>query len=164
AGKDDEAPVSSPPSGMTAEPPPAVEPKPLPEIEPEAKAPAETAATAEIRKQTAGIQARIAEMERAEQLTRQAQQPSPPPQPQQPPTVDQVIAHSGLPPKFQNWLRQHPDYINDPAKNEQLRRLHAVAEYQTGETGFTDAIYDKLEELFGTRPQSNGNAPAREAP
>src|SRR5262245_6839656 len=114
-GKDDDAPVSVPPSVTAAEPPPAVEqPMPLEEIE--TKSPAETAEAAAIQKGVTKLQQRIAEMDNAEALARQAAQPSPPPQP---PTTEQIIAGSGLPPKFQNWLRQHPDYINDPTKNEQ---------------------------------------------
>src|SRR6266446_6736179 len=119
---------------VVAEPPPsAAETKPetKPAEKPVEKNPVEEAA----------LLKRLQEMKRASEAAAQAQpQPQPrvepiaiedePKQPQQQ-SVEQIIQSSGLPPVVQNWLRQHPDLITDPAKNAQLQKAHHIAEHLT---------------------------------
>jgi hypothetical protein len=139
-----------------AAPPPAAETPKLVEA-PEAKpAPAEEAAKS-------AIERRLEEMERAQAL--RAQQPTElavdePSQPQ-PVTVEQIIAGSGLPDRAKDWLRQHPDYVTDPAKNAHVQKMHHVAEYQTGGETFTEKYFHRMEVLLGLRPEARQPAPQR---
>src|SRR5262249_1615280 len=97
--RDSEAPVTTAPPTQAAAPPPAVEPKPeepAPEIE--TKSPADAAAASAIKQ-------RIAEMERAEQLSRQAQQPPQQSQAQQPQQPE-------MPAHIHEWLLRHPKYLD----------------------------------------------------
>src|SRR5215469_16536454 len=94
-----DAPVMSPPEVTAAELPPAVEPKPI--EQPETESAADKAAQNELRK-------RLAEMERAEGLQRQQQQPQHAAEPQQAQQQPAMPAH------VQEWLSRHPQYM-DPA-------------------------------------------------
>jgi hypothetical protein len=157
--------LASPPQEAAAQPS-ATEP-PLAEAAPPA---AETPLPAEpFAKPSAGEEAaqtamkeRLAETERAHTLT--PPQPAPQythevPQPQQP-SPEQIIANSGLPDRAKTWLRRHPDYIEDPVKNQTLIALHAVAARQAG-SEWTDAYFARMDDLLGfrpqPRPQANGN-------
>jgi hypothetical protein len=160
----DDMPVSSPPQVTAAElPEPAVDARP-PEP-PETKSPAEAAGEAAIKQ-------RLREMEQAENL-RDAPQPShpqfaaEPPQQQQAPSAEQIIAGANIPDAAKNWLRQHSEYVTDPAKNARLIKMHNVAEYQAGGE-FIPAYFERMDVLLGHRqeapPSSNGNAAPRPAP
>jgi len=89
----------------------------------------------------------------------------PPPQEPQAPTVEEIIAGCELPDLAKNWLRQNPEFILDPAKNERLRKMHNVAEYQSG-SEYTEPYFQRLEVLLGLKQEtpSNGRAPAPAAP
>jgi hypothetical protein len=118
----------------------------------------------------AALKARLAEMERAEAMVREAAVPQQPhyaaeplaiepqePQ-QQPQTVEQIVSSSGLPKRAQDWLLQHPDYVTDPVKNAKIQKLHHVAEYHAGGE-FTDLYFDRLDHLLGFKqeqPSGNG--------
>jgi hypothetical protein len=123
----------------------------------------------------AALKKRLEEMERAQKMGAAQAQPQPQPraepiaidepqrqQPQQPQSVEQIIATSGLPALVQNWLRQHPDLITDPAKNAQLQKAHHIAEYLTGGDVETPYYLQRLEETLGYRPKSNGNGAAQQ--
>lgn len=86
-----------------------------------------------------------------------------PTQTQQPQTVEGIIAASGLPERAKSWLREHQDYVSDPAKNAKLQELHYVAKHQSG-AEFTDKYFEKMEELLGfgspsSPPSSPGASP-----
>jgi hypothetical protein len=148
---------------QAAEPPPAAEPqKPLEEIQ-KPSAADEAAANA--------IQARIAEMDRAESLAQQqaanhprlAAEPQPPPQQQ--PTIEQAIAN--LPKRAQGWYKSHPEYFTDPEGAARMQYAHWVVKRETGEE-FTEKYFDRMESLLGfqqppaqtkTAPTVNGHAP-----
>src|SRR6516162_9434208 len=85
----------------------------------------------------------------------------PPTQEPQAPTVEEIIAGCELPDLAKNWLRQNPEFILDPAKNERLRKMHNVAEYQSG-SEYTEPYFQRLEVLLGLKQEtpSNGRAPA----
>jgi hypothetical protein len=115
----------------------------------------------------AALKQRLAEMERAEGMVREAVQQQPlaienEPQ-QQPQTAEQIIASSGLPERAQAWLRRHPDYVTDPQKNAHIQGLHYAAAHQAGGDPFSDLYFEKLENLLGFK-QSNGNGSYRSAP
>jgi hypothetical protein len=146
------------PSTNGAELPPPAEIKP---VEPPAVENAVRAA------ESSALKARLAEMENAEGMVREAiqQQPQYAAEPiaieqepqEQPLTVEQIILSSGLPKRAQDWLLQHPEYVTDLAKNAQLQKLHHVAEYQAGDA-FTDMYYERLDRLLGLKPETNGAA------
>ena len=135
---------------QAAEPPPAVELKPLPEIEPEAKAPAEAAGAAEIRK-------RLAEMDRAEALAHQAQQPQPPQPQQQPQQVE-------MPAAVQRWLAEHPQYLDprDPIAQGEIH-VATLKCLRDGLKWTDDNFLPAIERHLGLRqqPQPNGNGHER---
>jgi hypothetical protein len=128
-------------------PDPVAEPKPVePMVE---SSPAEEAARTALRQ-------RLQEMERAETITRQAAQ-RPQPQPEfasepPPPSVEEIIAGASIPDRAKNWLRQHPEYVADPAKNNTIIALHDVAKRQAGGSEFTDAYFERMEDLLGMTP------------
>src|SRR5262245_26136189 len=155
----DALPVASPPEITAAElPPPATDAKP-PE-QPDTESPAEKAAQAEITK-------RLAEMENAEHLAREAQQPQPhvaEPPPQQPvDPLEQAIAD--LPPRVQRWYRAHPELLTDPEQAAKLQYVHHIVAREVGEQ-FTDPYFDRMESMLGLAPSGNGQAqrPAPSAP
>jgi len=90
-------------------------------------------------------------------IAHQLQQPQEQ-QPQEPQQVDVevIIENAPLPENAKAWLRQHPDYVLDPALNARMQKMHHVAEYQAGEQ-FTDAYFARLEELLGLQPATNGH-------
>src|SRR5262249_53150099 len=104
----------------------------------------------------AALVQRIAEMERAEEaqalLRHQLEQAAASQQQPQQPTVEDIIANAPLPERAKSWLREHPDYILDQAKNAKLQELHFVAKYQSGEE-FTDAYFDRMEDLLELSPE-----------
>jgi len=165
------APVVAATPVQAAEPPPAAEPqKPLEEIQ-KPSAADEAAANA--------IQARIAEMDRAESLAQQQAANHPrlaaePPQQgrhgvatelQQPQTIEQAIA--SLPKRAQGWYKSHPEYFTDPEGAARMQYAHWVVKRETGEE-FTEKYFDRMESLLGfqqppaqtkTAPTVNGHAP-----
>jgi len=171
-----DAPVSSPPDVTAAElPEPVADAKP-PE-QPSTESPADVAAST-------ALKSRLAEMERAAQLSQQPQPPQhaaePPPigvegrqAPQEPqePTLEQMIAH--LPPRVQRWYRAHPEFLTDPEKAAQIQYCHHVARREVGEE-MTEPYFDRMEQMLCLRqqppigvegrPQSNGNGRTESAP
>jgi hypothetical protein len=99
--RQDGPPVTTAPTGAAKLPDPVVDPKP-PEMPETTESPADAAAKSALRE-------RLREMENAETLTRQAQQPPPhaaePPQQQQP-------QPPAMPAHIEKWLAEHPEYMN----------------------------------------------------
>jgi hypothetical protein len=131
----DEPPISTPPQATAAElPEPAPDVKPPPEIE--TQSPADVAAKTALR-------ARLEEMNRAEALTRQAQQ-SPPPQ--QPPP------QPAMPPAVEKFLAEHPQYMdpNDVVAQAEIQ----LATLKTARDGLTwndDNFIPSIERHLGLR-------------
>src|SRR5262245_43059945 len=157
--RDDGPPVLSPPV-TGANMPDLVESEPI--EQPEAKSPAEQAEKQE-------IQRRLEEMNRAEQMTREAtqQQARFAEEPQEPQQPQDPLAH--LPPRVQRWYREHPELATDPERAAQVQYCHHVARRETGGE-FTDPYFDRMEAmLFGTNgqvesrptPQQANRAPAQ---
>ena len=142
-----DAPVASAPQATSAELPPVAETIKQPieiETEPSPVQAAESAASKQ----------RLAEIERAEQLVRQSsEQPRPARASPEVPVVEQVIANAAIPESAKAWLRKHPD--------QTISALHDVAKRQAGGNEWTDAYFERIEDLLGLKPvQSNGNGGA----
>jgi hypothetical protein len=104
-------------------------------------------------------------MEQAEKLAHEtprqpeerfAREPQQQPQ-QRPVTMEQIIADAPIPERAKAWLRQHPEYMTDKTKNDFIGKMHHVAEYQAGGVAYTDAYFERLEDLLGIRAKPNGN-------
>jgi hypothetical protein len=141
------APVVAATPVTAAEPPPAAEPqKPLEEIQ-KPSAADEAAANA--------IQARIAEMDRAESLAQQqaANHPRLAAEPQQQPPADRMEqAIAAMPERVKRWFRAHPEYLVEPEKAAHIQYCHHVAARETGEQ-FTDPYFDRMEQMLGWQQQ-----------
>jgi hypothetical protein len=151
--------VAEPPPLSAAETKPAETPKPA--EKPVEKNPVEEAA----------LKARLAEMERAQKMA--GAQPQQPQRAEplaiedepKPPSTEQIIANSGLPERMKAWLRAHPEYILDQAKNVQLHKMHTVAEYEAGGE-WSDGFFQRLDHfhLHGFKqPSLNGNGAAHQS-
>ena len=154
----DGPPVTTAPTGAAKLPEPAVDVKSPPEMLETKESPADIAGKNALRE-------RLREMENAETLNRQAPQPQLAEEPQAPqqPTVEQIISGATIPERAKAWLRQHPEYVSDPVKNNTLVALHDVAKRQSG-SEFTDAYFEKMEELLDLAPRGNGQVQHRPAP
>jgi len=150
--RQDGPPVSTPPV-KAAEPPPAVEPKP-PEM-PETESPVDAAAKNALRE-------RLREMESAEALSRRQ------PQQQQPQHAEPEAPQQQqqeMPPRVQEWLSRHPQYM-DP--NDQI----AQAEIYTatlkcnrdGKSWDQPDFIPHLERHLGIAPRTNGQSQHRPPP
>jgi hypothetical protein len=151
----DEPPVTTAPTEAAKLPEPVTEPKPPePIVE---TSPAEEAGKAALRQ-------RLEEMNRADQLQRQAAQQPPhaaaPPE-QQPPTFEETIAH--LPERVQRWYRGNPEFLTDPEKAAQIQYAHHVARREVGEEG-TEPYFARMEAMLGIAPRANGQAQHRPGP
>ena len=151
ADRVDAPPVTAPPTGAAKLPDPVADPKP-PEM-PATESPVDKAA-----KEAIALQLRLKEMERAEQLNREAAQQPPPqaaePQQQQQPTLEDHIAH--LPPRVQGWYRKHPEFATDPERAAQIQYCHHVAAREVGEQ-FTEPYFDRMEQMLNLAPRANGH-------
>src|SRR5262245_26598940 len=142
----DEPPVTTTPQETAAKlPEPAVDAKPPEPIETASASPAEEAGKAALRQ-------RLQEMERAEQINREAVQQhlAAEPQEQRQPTFEEAIAH--LPERIQRWCRADPRLASDPERIAQAQYCHHVVRREVGEE-FTDNYYDRMEQMLGLREQ-----------
>jgi hypothetical protein len=155
-GREDAPSVSTPPSGhprQSASPPPDI-PKPEPIEQPTTEpSPADEAAKSAMR-------ARLQETERAAAMEHET--PRQPryaeSQPNEPPTAEEIIAATQLPERAKRWLREHSEFIQDPAKNATIIALHDVAKRQAGGEEWTDNYFGRMEELLGMRPEQPRNS------
>src|SRR5262245_38524971 len=129
-----------------AKPPPAAEtPRPVEEIKTEPSPVEEAAQNA--------IKQRVAEAERAQELSKTA---SPPQQqfaterPQQQPQMDpaaqfeQMVSH--LPERMRDWYRVDPQFLEERAA--QIQYAHHVVRRELGEE-FTEPYYEKMDHVLG---------------
>jgi len=108
---------------------------------------------------------RLEDNKRTFDSRREVQRTQPAPQrqptPQQPAGFEQRIA--ALPAQAQAWLRNHPEFINDTAKNRQIGGVHTYLTETKGLTAFSDAYFDALDNEFGFKappaPQQHQPAP-----
>jgi hypothetical protein len=165
----DEPPVASTPRSVEVPSAVAANAAPVDEKSSDDRKPSPTDVDPVREAERTALKQRLAEMERAEGMVREAVQQQPlaienEPQ-QQPQTAEQIIASSGLPERAQAWLRRHPDYVTDPQKNAHIQGLHYAAAHQAGGDAFSDLYFSKLENLLGLKQaQSNGNGTYQSAP
>jgi hypothetical protein len=76
-------------------------------------------------------------------------QPQPQPQQRQAPSFEQQIA--GLPQNAQQWLRNHPEFMTDPAKNQEIQSAHNYLVNRKKVAQFSDAYFEALDQEFGFR-------------
>lgn len=72
----------------------------------------------------------------------------------QAPTFEQQIA--SLPQPAQQWLRNHPEFMTDAAKNQEIQQVHGYLARKVG--AFSDAYFEALNKEFGF----DQSPPARE--
>jgi hypothetical protein len=157
----DETPVTTAPTGAAKPPEPVAEPK-LPEPMVETN-PAEEAGKAALRQ-------RLQEMERADQLSRQAARPpsqyaTEPQQSQEPPTLEQQIAH--LPERAKGWYRRDPKLLSDPERAAQVQYVHHVVCRELGGEGTEDAYFHRMEAMLfpsATNGQAQQHRPIESRP
>jgi hypothetical protein len=104
------------------------------------------------------LKARLAEMEKAIAIERE-QPPRFAREPQQSPTTEDIISATELPETAKDWLRRHPSYITDPAKNRHIIELHSVAARQAG-SEWDDRYFERMEDLLGMTPSRGTQQPA----
>jgi hypothetical protein len=76
-----------------------------------------------------------------------------------PPSFDDRI--KALPSNAQTWLRSHPEFINDAAKNGEIQAAHSYIVQRKGIAAFSDAYFDALDVEFGfKKPADPVPAPA----
>jgi len=141
-------PVTAPPTSAAKLPDPVADAKP-PEM-PATESPADVAA-----KEAIALQLRLREMERAEQLNRQPQQPPPQaselqqPQPQGP----------AMPPAVQKWLAEHPEYCDASDQVAQAEIYTATLKCnRDGKSWEQPDFIPTLERHLGIAPRTNGQA------
>ena len=146
--------VTVPPTGAAKLPDPVVDAK-APEM-PATESPADVAA-----KEAIALQLRLREMERAEQLNRQPQQPPPQaselqqPQPQGP----------AMPPAVQKWLAEHPEYCDASDQVAQAEIYTATLKCnRDGKSWEQPDFIPTLERHLGIAPRTNGQTQPRPSP
>ena len=144
----DGPPVTAPPTGAAKLPDPVVDAKP-PEMPETTESPVDKAA-----KEAIALQLRLKEMERAEQLNREAVQQPPPhatePQQQQPPA---------MPAHVEKWLADHPQYMdrNDAVAQAEIYTATLKCN-RDGKSWDQPDFLPTLERHLGIAPRSNGHA------
>lgn len=71
----------------------------------------------------------------------------PEPAPRQAPSFEQQIA--GLPPTAQTWLRNHPEFMTDAVKNQEIQSAHNYLVNRKKVAAFSDAYFEALDQEFG---------------
>jgi len=72
------------------------------------------------------------------------------------PDFEQQIA--SLPETARVWLRKHPEFITDTAKNDEIGASHAYLVNRKKVAAFSDAYFDALDEEFGFKATSTATA------
>lgn len=114
--------------------------------------------------QMAKASARIDRLDEGKQAfeSRRQDQPAPrqPPAAPQPAPLDfeQKVSALGVPDSAKSWLRSHPEFVNDAAKNKDLGDAHNYIVGRKKVEPFSQAYYDALDSEFGFK------APAAAAP
>jgi len=103
------------------------------------------------------LRKRLADMEQAQRIAEQrhliaaniAQPQHQPAQPQQQPTIEDEIEQriAPYPERAKNFLRARPEYLTNPRLNAALQHYHYEVAHAFGQ--FTDAYYQRMEELLG---------------
>jgi hypothetical protein len=102
---------------------------------------------------------RLAELQRAETVQRQAAAHPQMAQEEQTNPIDALLSRSGLPERAQTWLRAHPEFLTDARKNSALQHHHWTCADEC--EPYSDEYYNKMESLLGLRsaPKMPSRAP-----
>lgn len=91
-------------------------------------------------------------------------QPAPAPQPA-PQDFEQRVASLGVPDQAKAWLRSHPEFVNDAAKNQDLGAAHTYIVNRKKIEPFSQAYFDALDTEFGFKaPPAAAPQPEPEPP
>jgi hypothetical protein len=104
------------------------------------------------------LRQRLAEMERAEQFTRQSPQQAQQPLANEPPQQQP----QSIPPNVQEWVNAHPDYFKDPVKAAELQ-LAAAKCARAGLNWDHADFVPTVERYLGLASAGNGHAQERPA-
>jgi hypothetical protein len=112
-------------------------------------------AAAEAQDAMTAARTQLVDLERGKQSfeTRRAEPHAPqrpaPPAAAPPPDFEQKVASLGVPDNAKSWLRQHPELVNDAAKNEELGAAHLYLTKAKKIEPFTQAYFEALDTEFG---------------
>lgn len=113
-------------------------------------------AAAEAQDAIAAARTQLVDLERGKQSfeTRRAeppaQRPAPAPAAAAPPAdFEQKVANLGVPDNAKSWLRQHPEFIDDVSKNQELGSAHNYIVGRKKIEPFSQAYFDALDTEFG---------------
>jgi len=113
-------------------------------------------AAAEAQDAMTAARTQLVDLERGKQSfeTRRAEPPAPraapaPAAAAPPPDFEQKVASLGVPDNAKSWLRQHPELVNDAAKNEELGAAHLYLTKSKKMEPFSQAYFDALDNEFG---------------
>lgn len=91
-----------------------------------------------------------------------AQKTPPAPAPAAPLDFEQKVSSLGVPDNAKSWLRQHPELVNDAAKNEELGAAHLYLTKAKKIEPFSQAYFDALDNEFGFKAAPSAAAPQPE--
>jgi hypothetical protein len=106
-----------------------------------------------------GVKEQLEAIQRAERMQREmAAQPQPQPRRS---LEDQIAA---LPAEAKAWVRAHPDYWTDPAKNKSLSSLHGFLVDTKRLQPFSTEYFDRLEAELGLKEPAEPAPETKRAP
>jgi len=103
-------------------------------------------AAAKVQRQMADNSAKLAQLESG----KKALESAPKPVPRTPPDMVEQFC-STLTPQSAAWVRAHPDYVRDPAKNRKMLAAHSIA-LADGNQADTPAYFKSIEETLKIGP------------
>lgn len=111
-------------------------------------------AAAEAQDAMTAARTQLVDLERGKQSfeTRRAEPPAPKAAPAAaaaPLDFEQKVSSLGVPDNAKSWLRQHPELVNDDAKNEELGAAHMYLTRTKKIEPFSQAYFDALDTEFG---------------
>jgi len=149
--RQDDPPVTTAPTEAAKLPEAAENPKPI--EQPQTESPADTAARTALRE-------RLREMENAEALTHQAQQPQP--QYAAEPQQQQQPQQPAMPAQVQKWLAEHPQYCDPNDHVAQAEIYTATLKCnRDGKSWDQPDFIPTLERYLGIAPRGNGQVQSR---
>jgi multidrug efflux pump subunit AcrA (membrane-fusion protein) len=123
------------------------------------------AAAAAAQRIMAAASARLDRLEDGKQSFETKRENKPPPRAaapavsQQPQSFEEKI--SVLPEPARNWLRNHPEFINDTAMNRKINAAHQYLTETKGVAQFSSAYFEALNQEFGFKTESQVTQPQR---
>jgi hypothetical protein len=83
-------------------------------------------------------------------------------QPQAPTDMEGQMSAAGLPDPAKAWMRVHPEYWTDRAKNSEINTLHGYLTNNKRIKPFSEEYFDELESELGLRSAAGGFQAAQE--